>query len=118
VAHAQRERHDYFLESFERVIAPEGRGGVVVVADGSIATQLLEHSDEDGTRVQAMKAPRILHPSSLPRNGHRKEERIEPRVVESLTDVAAGCDEQSALAPGETTPNASARVSRTWADAA
>jgi hypothetical protein len=44
-----------------------------------------------------MKATRILHQRALPRHGHREKERIEPRVVESLTDVAPGCDEQSRL---------------------
>src|SRR5262245_49322585 len=44
-----------------------------------------------------MKATRILHQRAFPRDGHREEKRIEPRVVEPLTDVTARRNEKSRL---------------------
>ena len=44
-----------------------------------------------------MKPARVLHESALPGDGHSQEQGIEPRVVESFTDVAAGGEDESRL---------------------
>src|SRR5204862_6494796 len=62
--------------------------------DGDVAVDVVVDADLYLPRMQAMEATRILHQRALPRDRHREKERVEPRVVESFTDVAAGRDEQ------------------------
>ena len=44
-----------------------------------------------------MQAPGVLDEGPLPGNGQCQEERVQPRIVESLTDVPAGGEQESFL---------------------
>ena len=51
-----------------------------------------------------MKPAGVLDQRSPPRHGKRQEERIQPRVVEALADVASGREDEALLTlrnPGE-----------------
>ena len=44
-----------------------------------------------------MQAPGVLDQGPLPGNGQRQEERVEPRIVEALADVAPGREQEAFL---------------------
>ena len=51
--------------------------------------------------MQALKAAGVLDEDAFPRDRHGEEEGVEPRVVEALSDVAAGGEDQALLAVGD-----------------
>src|SRR5207249_2567380 len=88
------------------------RGLVSCIADRPIPPQpLLEHArkQRDPTidvvvdahlalsRAQPVEAPRVLDERALPRHGHGQEERVQPRVVEPLANVATRRENEALL---------------------
>jgi hypothetical protein len=64
---------------------------------GDLAIHIVVDPDFSLARVQAVKPTGVLHESALPGDGHSQEQGIEPRVVESFADVAAGGEDESRL---------------------
>jgi len=56
---------------------------------GHEAIDVVIHQDVPLPCLLAMEPAHVLRKGALPRDGHRQEQRIEPRVIEPLSQIAS-----------------------------